>query len=144
MAKDLSMELKNIVAQLNALDARVKVIAQRMKIIEKNEQIIGKTLITHSKKIKELEQGKPAAPISVSVPETEELEGKINEVKFEVEKLSQEVEELKTTLDKVREDLNEVRYVVDNINPVAYVTVDQVVDLIKEIVDEKLSTKKRS
>lgn len=55
MAEQTAESMQNLILELQALDSKMRVVAQRMKIIEKNEQIIGKTLISHNKKLKELE-----------------------------------------------------------------------------------------
>ncbi len=151
MARDSEQILRNIMAQVNALDAKMRVVAQRMKIIERNEQIIGKTLITHNKNIKELEMklsqlggvSQPSVPIEV--PDVEELKENVQEIQKDLEEvklslktLAKGVQGNTEMIDKIREELNEVKYVIDNINPVAYVTVDQVRELVEEMISRKL------
>ena len=79
--------LQGIIAEVHALDSKVRVIAQRMKIIEKNEQIIGKTLISHNKALKELEKEISGLKggVSVAAPverEPSEVPGDYNELKL--------------------------------------------------------------
>lgn len=133
--------------ELHALDSKMKVVAQRMKIIEKNEQIIGKTLISHNKKLKELEK---MAGVRAPTPSAgaNELRGLIDEFKKtsvdvhnSVEKLKIEIQKNKDLIKKIQSDISEMKYVLDTINPVAYVTEDQVEDLIKDAIDRALKKK---
>jgi TolA-binding protein len=140
--KETAAAIQGISAQLGAIDSRIRVMAQRMNIIEKNEQIIGKTLIGHNKKLKELESGGSQPGVSsassVDVSELRAISEEVKKTQAEINSfvgsLKDEVLRHKETIDKMREEINEMKYVLDNINPVAYVTVDQVGDLI----DEKL------
>lgn len=135
--------LNDIITRVNTLDSRMRIVAQRMKIIEKNEQIIGKTLITHSKKIKDVELGQTAAigAPSIDLSELKKIDIEVKQAQSEissfVNEMKNEVIKNRQLLDKLREEVNEMKYVLDNINPVAYVTIDQVSDLI----DEKLRKK---
>ena len=56
-SKENQVALNQLRSELQSLDSKVRVVAQRMRIIEKNEQIIGKTLVNHNRKLKELEAG---------------------------------------------------------------------------------------
>lgn len=134
----------NLLMELHALDSKMKVVAQRMKIIEKNEQIIGKTLISHNKKLKELER---KGGISGPAPSTgrEELRGLIDEFKRTsvdvhntVEKAKAEIQKNKDLIAKIQVDIRDMKYILDSVNPVAYVTIDQVEDLVKEKVEREL------
>jgi hypothetical protein len=126
---------ENMMLELQALDAKMRVIAQRLKIIEKNEQIIGKTLITHSKKIKEFRVGAPSPSNGPSTSATAEDFRKTSvSLSSSLEKMKADVQKNKETIDKIKSDVSEMKYVLDTINPVSYVTVSQVEDL----VDEKL------
>ncbi|MEM0372701.1 MAG: hypothetical protein QXO69_02570 [archaeon] len=142
--KETAAALQNLMAQLSAIDSRIRVMSQRMNVIEKNEQIIGKTLISHNKKLKELEAGgasvvTPSADLSELRAIDEEVKKTQTEINSLVSTLKDEVLRQKEIITKMREDINEMKYVLDNINPVAYVTVDQVSDLI----DEKLRKAKK-
>ncbi|NYZ79659.1 hypothetical protein H0N95_00230 [Candidatus Micrarchaeota archaeon] len=146
--KETVAALQNLMAQLSAIDSRIRVMAQRMNIIEKNEQIIGKTLIGHNKKLKEIEAGgvpsggSPAAS-SLDVSELRLIDAEVKKTQAEINSLvgtlKDEVLREKELMDKMREEINEMKYVLDNINPVSYVTVDQV----SELIDEKLRKLRR-
>lgn len=140
--------MQNLILELQALDSKMRVVAQRMKIIEKNEQIIGKTLISHNKKLKELEDAMGGgAPRTIGEqPDMEQVRSLVDEfkktsidVKNTIESLRKEVKKSWETIDKIKEELTEMKYVLDTINPAAYVTVEQV----KEIIDEKMKRLKK-
>lgn len=134
--------LQNLMVQFNTLDSRMRVITQRMKIIDKNEQIIGKTLVGHKKKIDELEKGiigsVPGAADSTELSGMKEDMAKSQEdVSSALETLRAELVETKQALDRMRDEVNEMKYVLDTINPMAYVTIDQVADLVDEHIRRK-------
>jgi hypothetical protein len=70
------LSIQNFVSEIHALNTKIQIIAQRMKIIERNEEIIGKTLISHNKTIKELEEAvsklKTSPPVA-SKPSSDEV-----------------------------------------------------------------------
>jgi hypothetical protein len=138
--------IQNVMVQLSALDSRMRIVAQRMRVIENNEQIIGKTLITHNKKLKEIEAGTGVVTSSASSEDLTALKAvddQINKSQSEMssmfDSLRREVIENKEQLDKIRQEIMEMKYILENINPMAYVTVDQVSDLIDEKLNEKKS-----
>ena len=144
--------IEGLVSELQGMDSKIKVVAQRMKIIEKNEQIIGKTLISHGKEIKELtalvEGLKSAAP-EEKVP-YEDIMSAIADIKKTfsesqgfISKLKDDVEVMKRDMAGLRDGLNEAKYVLETINPVAYVTFDQVADLIDEKIEEMKRKKEK-
>lgn len=139
--------IRDIIAEMHALDSKMRVVAQRMKIIEKNEQIIGKTLISHNKRLKEIESA-VSGRVSISgarggIGEVRAIIDEFKKISVDVhntvEKLREETQKNKDIIEKLKADLSEMRYVLDQINPMAYVTFDQVSDLI----DEKLSRIRR-
>jgi len=148
MPRDPLIEMQDVLSRMTALDSRMRVVAQRMKIIEGNEQIIGKTLISHNKKLKEIEEtaavGITGAGVGAELPDVTEIKTLAGDVKKTCEELRSVVDDVrsevlrhKEDIDRMREELNEIRYVLDTINPVAYVTVDQVSDLIEEILEKR-------
>ena len=118
--------VRSVIAEIHALSSKMQVVAQRMKIIEKNEQIIGKTLISHNRALKELERriGTGAAGSVMSAAEGVS---------------SGDLETLKTDIATLQEEIKELKYVIEQINPVAYVTVDDV----SEMIDEKIGKLKK-
>ena len=136
------MPVEGLMAEIHALNSKIQIIAQRMKIIERNEEIIGKTLISHNKVLKELEAtvtelkagGGPALPEGV----VEEFK-KTKEV---ISSLKEKINENSARMDKIRAELNEVKYVLETFNPLQYATVDKVSDLVEEKIEEYLKKKK--
>ena len=127
--------LNQMRSELQSLDSKIRVVSQRMRVIEKNEQIIGNTLIKHNKKLKLLERsGGVAAPspeIRIS-KDDEGLSKQIDEVNVLVKDLIKEISFNRELVDKMRQDVNEMKYILDTVNPMEYVTVNQVGDLIDE------------
>src|SRR3989338_547122 len=148
MAQEMPvLSIQNFVSEINALNSKIQVIAQRLKIIERNEEILGKTLISHNKALKELQdtmaglkaggtiQAEQAQPVSVPSGFDEQT---IASLENTVDSLRRQQEQTKLVLDKVLAEINELKYVLDNINTVAYVTTDEV----SELIDEKLRAAK--
>ncbi len=130
-------------SELQSLDSKIRVVAQRMRIIEKNEQIIGKTLVNHNKKIKELEaaSGTRSSSVIASEQQPSVNNEQISELNTQVEKLNSLVADLvkeinynRELIDNMRQDINEMKYILDTVNPMEYVTINQV----KDLIDEKL------
>ena len=129
--RDNTGQAQNLMTEISTLDSRIRVMAQRMKVIEKNEQILGKTLISHNKVLKELEKGTAKG----SSKEIMELQREIVQLKQslgELSKPSGKGTSSDKSITKLREDVAEMKYVLDTVNPIAYVTVDQVSDLIND------------
>ena len=142
MAKQEWLEpLKQIRSELQSLDSKIRVVSQRMRVIEKNEQIIGKTLVNHNKKLKILERtgghSSPSHEISIST-DSNKLSKQIDEINSIVKDLIKEIGLNRELVDKMKQDVNEMKYILDTVNPMEYVTVNQVSDL----VDEKIKRSK--
>lgn len=134
--------LNQMRSELHSLDSKIKVVSQRMRVIEKNEQIIGNTLIKHNKKLKLLERSRgavaaPSPEIRIS-KDDEGLSKQIDEVNVLIKDLIKEISFNRELVDKMRQDVNEMKYILDTVNPMEYVTVNQVGDLI----DEKIKKSK--
>jgi hypothetical protein len=137
------------------LDAKLKLIAQRIKIIENNEQVMSRTLVTHNKKLKELETAIAAGgggKVDMEALKTamrEEFEGKLAAQApmqpLEVEEYRasrggpapEEVKELKKELSELRKQVEEMKYVVDTLTPMEYITLEDVND----VIDRKIASK---
>ena len=128
---------KQLKVEIQSLDSKIRVVAQRMRVIEKNEQIIGKTLVNHNKKLKELELGKPAvsqAPVVAETSELTKMSSEIDELSSSIKSLLKEINYNRELIDTMRQDINEMKYILDTVNPMEYVTVNQ----INELINEKL------
>lgn len=138
--------IDNILGEIHALNSKIQVIAQRMKIMERNEEIIGKTLISHNKMLKALEEEINALKSGgVSEGGSGELEKNavaLKEVKDLIKDAKKQMDMNKKEIDLIKAELGEIKYVLDSINPVAYATVDQVADLVEEKLEEYQRKKK--
>ncbi len=146
MARPEMVSSAGLLAEIHALDSKIRVLAQRLSIIEKNEQVIGKTLISHNRKLKELESAIAKLEAAQEKPAQSEEVSKLKEIVQELEKKVKELEpvvqENKKADDAIRTQMKELKYVVDMINPVAYVTADDVEDIVEEKLREYLSGKR--
>jgi DNA repair exonuclease SbcCD ATPase subunit len=133
-----SAMVENIMSEIHGLNSKVQVIVQRMKIIERNEEIIGKTLITHNKMLKEIEEEinkLKSGGFSVDRPSDVPDTGLADEVKGIARDAKKQMEQNRKEIELIKSELAEIKYVLDTINPVAYATVDQVADLIDEKIE---------
>ena len=135
-------------SSLASLDAKMKLIAQRLKILENNEQVIGRTLVTHNKKLKELEASLSAGGGKVDVGK---LKDEIRE-ELKAEKIasgsaiappiddamprreSADIRDLKKSIEELRQEVSELKYITDSINPLEYITLEQ----LNDAIDRKL------
>ncbi|MBU1196907.1 hypothetical protein KJ765_00185 [Candidatus Micrarchaeota archaeon] len=116
MAVKTARDVESLKADVRTLDSKISLIAQKMNTIEKNEEVIGRTIVAHNQRIKELEEQKGSGPSesSSSSANTADLNG-----------LREELKELK-------KDVQEMRYILNSINPLEFVTMDQIKELMKE------------
>ena len=142
--------LRDIENTIGTLDAKLKLLAQRLKIIEMNEQVIGRTLVSHNKKLKELESSAPSLPVNIKQELKTEL---LNELKEELKKITPEnqgelaistkqlaeiqaeLKELRKTVVNLKQQVDELKYTLESINPLEYVTLDE----LSEVIDKKIS-----
>ena len=138
-------------ASMASLDAKLKLIAQRLKIMENNVQVVGRTLVSHNKKMKEFEvtlaAGGGKAPDMAKLKDAlkEELKTEFSansEISAPLEhgvptrRDSSEIINLKKSVEELRQEVNELKYVVDSINPLEYVTIDQLSDVVQRKMEQ--------
>jgi polyhydroxyalkanoate synthesis regulator phasin len=134
MAERMSAEemLAELAANVNSFDAKLRIIAQRIKAIENNEEIIGRTIVMHNERIKEIEQRSAGAAPVRSAASGDALEA-LQMLKRDTDALRSELERLRAEAVR-KEEFAEVKYVVDTINPLEYVTAEQVAKIVDERV----------
>ena len=146
MPEPTQVLIDNIMGEIHALNSKIQIIAQRMKIMERNEEIIGKTLISHNKMLKGIEEEinalKSGGALSESGPDLEKNSIALKEVKDLIRDAKKQMDGNKKEIDIIKTELSEVKYILDAINPVAYVTVDQVADLVDERLEDQQRKKK--
>lgn len=100
---------------IHTLDSKISLIAQKLRTIEQNEEIIGRTIVAHNEKLRELDEkgGVVSAGPDSGAP-------------------SKDLDDLRRQLDDIRKELGEMRYVLNSINPLDYATIDQVKALLEE------------
>lgn len=129
-------------ATLASIDAKIKLIAQKLKLLESNEQVISRTLTSQARKLKEFE--KTLAAEGGAAPDLDKLK---EEIKAELASTSGEIPpplehgstphssaqltNIKKELEELRNDVKEIKYVIESINPLEYVTLDQLDDVIR-------------
>ena len=88
--------------------------------------------------------GEPSASPAVSGSELAELEEKVNSLSFSVSELKDQMEKMKGSFARA-DELKELKYVIDAINPLEFVTLQQVKDLIagRKLSSEKKAKKKK-
>lgn len=154
----------SISGSIAALDAKIKLIAQRIKIIENNEQVIGRTLVTINKKMKELEGlvasagGKPVDLSAMKESLKEEIKSELSmrpemplrveeaseyEVARKTRRASEDLENLKKQIENLSASVSEMKYILDTINPMEYVTLENLSEILDRKIDEKLRKKKK-
>ncbi len=110
--------MTSIQSQLREMDSKVNILMQKIQTIEKNEEIIGRTIVMHNNKIKKLESSvsKKAGGGGADMGEMEKKFAK-------------------------KSELNELKYELNSINPLDFVTIEQVKELVREEVKNELKNK---
>lgn len=110
-AEKKSAAIASLENDVRSLESKIDLIIQKVKTSEKNEDVIGRTVVTLNNKLKKLEEGglQGSAGGGTAQP-SEDLEKKF----------------------VTKEELKELKYTVDMINPLEFVTRDQVKELIEE------------
>jgi len=126
MTQPSSGNMKSVVTQINVLNSKMQLIIQQLKKLESNFGVISRTVISQNNLVKELEAKIDSLESGTSSSATPFSRGS------ESEKVIQEIENIK-------EELKEMKYVLDSVNPIAYVTIDEVSD----VVDQKLKEIKK-
>ena len=117
--------LKN---DFHTLDSKITLIAQKLRSIEKNEEVIGRTIVVHNEKLRDMEASKGSSAVS---GEVSALSSNLSE------QVSKDLREMKDKLKTLEDELKEMRYVLDSINPLEFVKTDQIRDLVKEELGKK-------
>jgi hypothetical protein len=101
-------------------------VVERLKTLESNQEIAGRTLLALKDQVKRPAPSAEKPSVSVAAAPAVDL----SPLQADLKKLKSDVKELTTTVE-------ELKYVLDQINPLNYATVDQV----KDLLDEKLKKK---
>ena len=135
-----------------SVDAKMKLLAQRLKILENNLQVLSRTMVSYSNKITALEKSVAAgggkAPDMALLKKSlkEELAAEIKssggiapplEHEAPTARDTAQMTDMRKGLESLRQEVNELKYVVESINPLEYVTLDQLNDVVERKMRKK-------
>ncbi|MCD4740354.1 hypothetical protein K8R43_04130 [archaeon] len=151
---------------ISSIDAKMKLLAQRLKIIEMNEQVIGRTLVSHNKKLKELEHFGSAMPdlsqtkleVLASIrPELDQIKADSRKAalrvptslmveeagSFKTADAENDVRSLRKAMSNLKQEVDELKYILASVNPMEYVTITELSDIIEKKVEKELGKRKK-
>ena len=128
-----SVLLSRLQQDVRSLNSSLLVIAQKMKYVVRNEKILGRNLIVLNKKLKSFEEkivaGQIGGQSAANTEQVQELVDKLEESSQRIAELEASVQQLSEN-SASKEEVQEMHFVVDTINPLEFVTIDQVKDLL--------------
>ncbi|MCD6434416.1 MAG: hypothetical protein J7L14_02290 [Candidatus Diapherotrites archaeon] len=126
--------LSDIVGDIKSLHSSVLVLSQKINFLVKNEKILGKNLVVLNKKINSIRQDLDSVQqlvSSASTPKIQEMEKRLSAIESELESLKFELNDLKENAASASE-LKEIKHIVEAINPLEFVTLDQLKEILKK------------
>lgn len=134
-----------------SMDAKIKLLSQQMKILQNNVQVLSRTMVSYSNKISSLEKAIAAggkapdmALLKKSLKEELAAEMKANEIiapplehEAPTARVTVQMRDINKALESLRQEVNELKYVVESINPLEYVTLDQLNDVIERKLEKR-------
>jgi len=127
-------EGQNVYQDIKALQSSILVLRQKLKYLVHNEKILGRNILILNKKIASNSNNNSEGSFASN--------DKIDKILAKVEEFDSRIKGIESTLEMFskryarQEDLKEMKYIIDNINPLEYTTVEQVKKLIKEKKNE--------
>jgi len=115
---------------IRALQSSILVLSQKIKYLVHNEKILGRNILILNKKVAGASLGNgnassiDDAQLRKIIDKQTEIEGRLKAIESTLELFSKRFAKA--------DELKEMKYIIDNINPLEYTTVDQVKKLIKE------------
>ena len=133
--------ISQISSDIKALNSSILVISQKIKYLVRNEKILGRNLLVLNKKIKTLQEGRMSGSGDLSNVETElaEINNKLSANADAIAQIQSDVENIKENYAKA-ETVAEMKFVIDSINPLEFVSVKDVKDLME---GKKVAVKKK-
>jgi len=126
-------------AELKALNTTVMLLSQKMAYLVRNEKILSKNILILNEKINKVaEKSSSASGSSMDSAQLEEINVQIVELYDKQKSMRQEFESLRASIDGLKdifvtkEELQELKYVIDTINPLEFVTYQQLKDLLNK------------
>jgi len=130
-----------ITSDIKALNSSILVIAQKIKYLVRNEKILGRNLLVLNKKIKSFQETRTSSSGDLSSVEGElaQINEKLSANAEALAGLQSEVENIKENYAKA-ETVAEMKFVIDSINPLEFVSIKDVQDLME---GKKIAVKKK-
>jgi len=126
-------------AELKALNTTVMLLSQKMAYLVRNEKILSKNILILNEKINKVaEKSITVGGSSTDSAQMEEINVQVVELYDKQKSIRQEMESLRTSIDNLKEvfvtkeELQELKYIIDTINPLEFVTYQQLKDLLNK------------
>ena len=131
------MGLQNLREDIKALNSSLLIISQKMKYVVRNEKILGRNLIVLNKKLKRIEEKMESGTLGgMSSEDMAEINKSLKKMNERLALIEAQLSEIRETY-AMSEQLQELKYIIDSINPLEFVTLDQV----NKLIDEKIGKK---
>jgi len=125
-------EQSGSIQDIKALQSSILVLSQKIKYLVHNEKILGRNILILNKKIASASGASQAgdgtgvnnAEVLQIIEKQKALEARLKQIEATLELFSKRYAR--------NEELKEMKYIIDNINPLEYTTVDQVKKIIKD------------
>ncbi|MDD4983939.1 MAG: hypothetical protein PHH82_03845 [Candidatus ainarchaeum sp.] len=126
-------------AELKALNTTVMLLSQKMAYLVRNEKILSKNILILNEKINKVaEKSVVAGGSSADSGQLEEINVQVVELYDKQKSIRQEIESLRASMDNLKEvfvtkeELQELKYIIDTINPLEFVTYQQLKDMLNK------------
>lgn len=118
---------------IKALNSSILLISQKMKYVVRNEKILGRNLIVLNRKLKKLEDSieSGAGGGALSAEQVVEISDQLKKMNERLALTEAQISEIRDTYAPA-DQLKELKYVIDSINPLEFVTIKQVEELINK------------
>ncbi len=121
---------QNVYQDIKALQSSLLVLRQKIKYLVHNEKILGRNILVLNKKIASANTSDSQGSFA-SNEKIEEIFKKMKDIENRMKGIESSLEMFSKRYARA-EDLKEMKYVIDNINPLEYTTIEQVKKIIKE------------
>jgi len=121
---------QNVYQDIKALQSSLLVLRQKIKYLVHNEKILGRNILVLNKKIASANTSDSQGSFA-SNEKIEEIFKKMKDIENRMKGIESNLEMFSKRYARA-EDLKEMKYVIDNINPLEYTTIEQVKKIIKE------------
>ena len=129
--------LTNLASQVSTISASLSVIEQKLTHIGRNEQILNKNIISLNNKMKELEKTvhEAGGGEGLSPEAMQQINQTMEALRAQLEEMQKQIEAVSAqgmTAGLSEDDVRKLKYIVETIDPLKFVTIDQVEKIISE------------